>query len=162
MIMKQKIIREKRHRLIPEIYVGERIISFTGCVKERKQLFTTLKIFLKMEEMLLSSLKKTDCDAYVYLFMPDHFHFLITGKNEKSNIKKCIDNFKQISGYWLSVNMSNYKWQKDYYDHILREHEEIKVQVNYILNNPVRAGFVDYWKDYEYKGSTIYNFDEWD
>jgi len=159
--MKQPI-REKRHRLIPELYVGERVVSFTGCVKDRKKLFTNLEIFLKMEEFLLSSMKKYKCDAYIYLFMPNHFHFILTGKNERSNIKKCIDLFKQKSGFYISQNQKEYHWQKDYYDHILRKHENLIANIKYILNNPVRAGIVDYWKDYKYMGSTIYNFDNWE
>lgn len=159
--MKQPI-REKRHRLIPELYVGERVVSFTGCVKYRKKLFTNLEIFLKMEEFLLSSMMKHQCDAYIYLFMPNHFHFILTGNNEKSSIKKCIDLFKQKSGFYISQNQKGYRWQKDYYDRILRQHENLIANIKYILNNPVRAGIVDYWKDYKFMGSTIYNLDNWE
>jgi hypothetical protein len=54
------------------------------------------------------------------------------------------------------------KWQKDYYDHILRKKENLNIHIKYILNNPVRAGLVDYWKQYPYKGSTLYNLENWD
>lgn len=53
------------------------------------------------------------------------------------------------------------KWQKDFYDHILRKDEDVKKHVMYILNNPVRRGIVENWKDYPYKGSTKFNFYEW-
>ena len=159
--MKQPI-RERKHRLIPEIYIGERIISFTGCVKDREKLFTNYSIFLKMKEFLLASMKKHHCDAYIYLFMPDHFHFILAGKNDRSDIKKCIDLFKQRSGFYISQNYKTFHWQKDYYDHILRSHENVTSLVNYIMNNPVRAGIVDNWKEYKYVGSTVYNLNEWE
>jgi len=48
-----------------------------------------------------------------------------------------------------------------FYDHILRKDEDIPKQINYILQNPVRKGLVKNWKDYPYKGSTLYNLNEW-
>jgi len=154
-------IIEKKHRLPPELYVGKKFVAFTGNVKNRAPLFSNKKTFYKIEEILLEALSTHDCDACVYLFMPDHFHFILSGKNSKSNIKKCIDSFKQKSGYWLYKNLPEFKWQKDYYDHIIRSDEDLFAQIHYILNNPVKAGLVNYWKKYKMRGSTIYNLDEW-
>jgi hypothetical protein len=39
--------------------------------------------------------------------------------------------FKQRSGYWLSQNEIQEKWQKDFYDHILRKDEDIIRQVRF-------------------------------
>lgn len=159
---KKKQIREKKHRLWEEVYTGEQVVAFTGNVKNRDPLFENLLAFKKIEQLLLDSLHKHRCDAYVYLFMPDHFHFILTGKDSEANIKRCIDSFKQQSGYWLYKNLPQIRWQKDYYDHVLRSNEDLVAQVKYILNNPVRGGLVDYWKQYHLRGSTIYNLDEWD
>ncbi|MCJ7554488.1 MAG: transposase [Ignavibacteriaceae bacterium] len=158
----KRIIREKEHRLDPEIYRGEIIVSFTLCVKDRKELFNQSEIFNTFESQLIIELKKYECDSYIYLFMPDHVHLLLSGKNHNFDIKKCLDRFKQKTGYWLYNQLPEYKWQKDYYDHILRKDEDLIVQTKYILNNPVRAGIVDYWKKYKMKGSTVYNLAEWD
>ncbi len=160
--MYKKVIREKKHRLWPELYSGERIISYTGNIKNRAPLFKNTVAYKEIEKILLTVLNETECDAFVYLFMPDHFHFILSGKHGKSNIKKCIDLFKQKSGFWLYKNIPTIKWQKDYYDHILRSNEDLTAQIWYILNNPVRAGIVDYWKKYKLRGSTVYNLDEWE
>lgn len=160
--MYKKNIREKKHRLDPELYKGEAIISFTLCIKDRKVLFNGYNIFKTFETVLLNELVDFDCSAYVYLFMPDHLHLLLSGNNPDSNIKKCLDMFKQKTGFWLSKNNESVKWQKDYYDHFIMSEENLDIHINYILNNPVRAGIVRYWKEYKFKGSTIYNLDEWD
>jgi putative transposase len=94
-------------------------------------------------------------DKHLYLFMPNHCHILIEGKNEGSNLWKCIVYFKQKSGYWLSQNGYSERWQKDFYDHILRKEDDVKKQTLYILKNPVRKGIIDNWKDYHFKGSTF-------
>lgn len=93
--------------------------------------------------------------------MPDHAHVLLQGTDEDSDLWKCIVDFKQRTGFWLSQNKYSEEWQKDFYDHILRKEEDVVKHVRYILNNPVRKRIVENWKDYPFKGSTIYNFDEW-
>ncbi|MGD8305223.1 MAG: transposase [Ignavibacteria bacterium] len=156
-----KYIREKKHRLDPGIYIGERPITFTLCLKYRKSFITDIKRFSIFEEMLYNELNSFNCSAYVYLFMPDHVHMTLAGNKSDSNIKKCLGMFKQKTGYWLGKNHSDFKWQKDYYDHILRSKENLDIHIKYILNNPVRTGLVEYWHQYLFKGSTIYNFNKW-
>jgi len=43
----------------------------------------------------------------------------------------------------------------------MRQDEDINEQIKYILENPIRKGLVDDWKEYPFEGSTIYNFDGW-
>lgn len=94
--------------------------------------------------------------------MPDHCHLLVKGNNQNSDVKNCIDRFKQKSGFWLAQNKPDFKWQKDYYDHILRDNEDLKNHLLYILNNPIRERLVDSWKDYIYKGSSCFDVDKWE
>ena len=134
--------RERKHRLDAEIYRGEYIISFTLCIKDKEEFFTNHKIFKTFEDILLGELNAFDCSAYVYLFMPNHVHILLSGNNPKVDIKKCLESFKQKTGFWLYEHKKEIKWQKDYYDHILRSEDNLIVYTKYILNNPVRASLV--------------------
>jgi REP element-mobilizing transposase RayT len=156
-----KQIREKRHRLDSDIYKGELLVTFTLCIKNKIKFFIDEKRFLVFEQLLLNELKSFKCSAFVYLFMPDHVHLTLTGNESNSDIKKCLDMFKQKTGFWFSQNQPDVKWQKDYYDHILRSKENLDIHIKYILNNPVRVGLVEYWKQYPFKGSTVYNLNEW-
>ncbi len=157
-----KIIREKHHRLENELYRGYKIVSITACVKDRVSFFTTDDRFLTCEKILIDALKQFECGAVVYLFMPDHVHMLLRGESEKADIMRAMRSFKQKSGFWLSRDHLSVHWQKDFYDHILRNDEGIKKHVSYILNNPVRKGIVENWEKYSFKGSTIHNLKEWD
>lgn len=164
-----KKIVEKKHRLQRELYRGQMIATFTICVFNKQKIFTTQEVFNQMERFLLDSLKKFDCGSLVYLFMPEHCHITIEGCSEEADLWRCIVSFKQVSGYWLAKHslfgrcgfQPAIKWQKDFYDHILKKDEDVKKHVLYILNNPVRKGIVENWKDYPYKGSTKFNFYEW-
>ncbi len=110
--------------------------------------------------MLLGELIKWKFDSSVYLFMPDHLHLLIESENEGTNALYFMQSFKQKTGFWFSRSKLNFKWQKDFYDHIIKNDSDIRNQIYYILNNPVRQGLVNYWKEYQFKGSTIHNLDE--
>jgi len=37
-------------------------------------------------------------------------------------------------------------WQQESYDHVIRNGEELERIIWYVLNNPVKAGFVDSWE----------------
>ncbi len=93
--------------------------------------------------------------------MPDHLHVVITGLESTSDIYGAMRVFKQYSGFWLARNQSDVRWQEDFYDHILREQEDLAKLITYILNNPVRAGICDTWQDYPFKGSTVFDLSKW-
>lgn len=61
--------------------------------------------------------------------------------------------YKQKTGFWMSVNKAGFKWQKDFYDHVIKSNEDIAVLVRYILDNPVRKGMATSWEEYTFKGS---------
>jgi putative transposase len=159
--MDKPIIAEHKHRLPRDLYRGRIIVSFTMCIAKNERLFMSDKIFLSMEQILLDCLKKKCCEAHIYLFMPDHCHLLIEGRFEDSDIWEFAVGFKQKSGYWLSKNGYSGKWQKDFYDHILRKNEDIRKQILYTMKNPIRKGIVEDWKEYVYKGSTLHELNEW-
>jgi len=144
------------------MYTGFKSVALTMCIKDKKKLFMDEETFKVFEEALLYSLNRHNCSAYIYLFIPDHLHMIIKGEESHSNIKRAAELFKQKTGFWLSKFNNQYKWQKDYYDHVIRSSEDIKNQILYVLNNPVRASIVDNWKEYKFIGSTLYNLDNWE
>jgi REP element-mobilizing transposase RayT len=79
-------IKERKHRLSKETYKGRVRCAFTICVYNKRALFVSDYIFRIMEDMLLAALVKTNCDAHIYLFMPNHCHLLIEGKSEESDL----------------------------------------------------------------------------
>jgi len=93
--------------------------------------------------------------------MPDHLHVIITGTDPASDVYAAMRAFKQYSGFWLGRNQRDIHWQEDFYDHILRQEEDLARLITYILNNPVRAGICERWEDYPFKGSTVFDLAKW-
>jgi len=61
--------------------------------------------------------------------------------------------FKQRAGWWLRQNKPDCRWQKDFYDHIVRRDEDLGAQVRYIAGNPVRRELVSDWRQWPHTGA---------
>jgi REP-associated tyrosine transposase len=49
-----------------------------------------------------------------------------------------------------ALNRQGQFWQRESYDHVIRNHSEWKRIVNYVVNNPVKAGLVTDWQDWKW------------
>lgn len=48
------------------------------------------------------------------------------------------------------LNRQGAFWQKESYDNLIHNREELTNKIEYVLNNPVKAGLVDNWEDWEF------------
>ncbi|MGB0370805.1 MAG: REP-associated tyrosine transposase [Opitutales bacterium] len=117
---------------------GERYF-ITLCSKPRgfnqlanKTNFDSITKTFKMYE----SQNKLYC--YICLFMPDHIHTILSLNTNQFKISQIIGSLKSYSAKNLAV-----EWQRDFFDHRLRNSKEFAEKLEYIRNNPVRAGLVD-------------------
>ncbi|MFH1287189.1 MAG: transposase [bacterium] len=167
--MINKKVKENKHRLPLSYYHGEIRVTFTLCVEDKKTLFVQKAIVDKFIEILKEAGNKFNCKNWVYVFMPDHLHLILEGESEQSDLRKTVILFKQKTGFWLSQYGNNngsrrlqpaFRWQKDFYDHIHRKDDDLKRHVMYILNNPVRKGLTNNWKEYPFSGSLDFDLNE--
>ena len=104
--------------------------------------------------------KDHDCLNWAYVFMPDHLHLVMEGKSENADLWKMVVEFKQKTGFWLARHGQGVSWQKGFYDHLLRTDDELKRQIIYILDNPVRKSIARDWQEYRSSGSLDYSNNE--
>lgn len=88
----------------------------------------------------------------IYCFMPDHLHIVLIGQSPNCDLWKSLVEFKQRTGFWFKCNRPQIKWQKDFYDHIVRNDEGLRHAITYCLGNPLAKEVVDDWQEYPYKG----------
>jgi REP element-mobilizing transposase RayT len=85
--------------------------------------------------------------------MPDHVHLVIEGTCETSDLRRCAKLAKQRTEYAIRTTFGiRGLWQEGYYERILRSEEATTMAVRYVLDNPVRAGFVRRAEDYPFTG----------
>lgn len=82
---------------------------------------------------------KVDC----YIIMPTHIHLILIFKAQQIStpIKPgtVIGKIKALSTYRARrVGLTNFAWQPNYYDRIIRDPSQLEATRNYIHNNPIR------------------------
>ena len=136
-------------------------MAFTACVRKRLVVFTEATIVEEMTTIMFESASWHHSHIIVYVFMPDHLHVIIASDDERGDPLAAMKRFKQRSSYWLARHHKGIRWQKDFYDRIVRTPRELDEHVRYILNNPVRSGMADSWKEYPFIGSEIWDLKSW-
>jgi putative transposase len=144
----------KHNRLPLDAYRHPSAYSITTAVKGRRPVFRRAEIVATCLEKLREAADKNDFEVVAYCFMPDHLH-LLARTVENADLVAFMRLFKQLSGYAYRqlTGDSGVLWQTSYYDHVLRQEEDLHDAARYIWGNPVRAGLVESAEEYSYSGS---------
>jgi len=142
-------------------YYEENYYIFITVVTYRRN-----KILINNIEKLRESFKKAknkyQFEIFGIVILPDHFHILLKPEiaNEFSKIigsikssftkiisKDCIDNDISVSRI---KRKEKGVWQRRFYEHTIRNEEELYGYLDYIHYNPVKHGYVKNVRDWEY------------
>ena len=88
--------------------------------------------------------------------MPNHIHLvckpLPTPDGEYHAISKIMHSFKRYTAIEANkiIGRKGQFWQHENYDHVIRNDTELHRVILYLINNPVKAGFVSSWEDWEW------------
>jgi len=95
-----------------------------------------------------------------YCVMPDHVHLLLEGVADDADLREAMRRWKLRTGYAWRLRHETPLWQTSYQDRVLRERDDTRAVVRYLVNNPVRAGLVRSAVDYAWSGSSRYSLAE--
>jgi putative transposase len=76
------------------------------------------------------------------LLMPDHLHGILAFPTAPG-LKTTVTNWKKFVARQHGV-----EWQRDFFDHRLRNDQELQEKTSYILMNPVRKGLCERMEDW--------------
>ena len=87
--------------------------------------------------------------------MPDHVHLVLTplyDEHELFSIVEIMQGIKSSSAHQINrlLNRKGQVWQHESFDHVLRCEEAIAAKVQYVVENPVRAGLVRNVSEYQW------------
>ncbi len=106
-------------------------------------------------------------DLLAYCVMSNHVHIIIDTRTQLATspveyeislanyiqVDKIMKRIKGASARYsnLTLNRTGQPfWQRDYFDYFPRNQKELGRIINYVLNNPVKAGIVENWQDYPF------------
>ncbi len=84
--------------------------------------------------------------------MPNHFHLLIELLPGNSGLSKIMQLIKGRSAFYINRHLSlkGKCWQDESYDRLVRDDVELYFIIRYILLNPVAAGLVKNWYEWQF------------
>jgi len=88
--------------------------------------------------------------------MPDHLHAFVALDGNRVQLSNWVKSLKNMLSKQLRRSgISSPHWQKKFFDHVLRSEKSYEEKWHYVRDNPVRAGLVDRWKNWSYRGEVF-------
>jgi len=100
--------------------------------------------------------KRLDFRLNAFVVMPDHLHLLLVpGETSLSDIMRSLKSFsaKQIIE---AVGGQGPIWQSRFHDRAIRCEDQFSTAIEYIHQNPVRAGLSPNAEEYRYSSASAY------
>lgn len=155
----------RRHlpRLAPEFYCGRAFVHWTLTTEGRAKGWLTKSFLRQWQGVLLHACARFDLACPVYVLMPDHMHLVWVGLcDDRCDQRQAIVFLRRH----LAAQLAPAQWQHQPYDRVLRENEiaqdAFPKVARYILENPVRGGFVSSWQAHSFHGCCIAGYPEMD
>ncbi|MCE0557345.1 transposase [Motilimonas sp. E26] len=125
--------------------------SLTSTTFQRRPIFHSFS----SARLLINSMAKADherlCSTLAFVVMPDHFHWVIQ-LADLSTLSQLVGRVKREISYLLHQRglCRGSIWQHGFYDHAIRNENDLLPICRYVVANPLRAGLVKSVKDYPY------------
>jgi putative transposase len=95
-------------------------------------------------------LNKKEYKLICFTVMPNHVHLIIY------RLKKPLFKIMQVLKGYTSreinkiLNRKGKFWHTESYDNVIKNRNELVIKIKYVLNNPVKAGLTNHWKNWKY------------
>jgi putative transposase len=120
--------------------------------------YDTPKNYLSTPEIALISMEaihflaKKHYQLICFCIMPNHVHLLIKLKEGAPDLSDIMHSLKRFTARKSNLFLKGKGafWTHESYDRLVRNERELRNVINYILNNPVKAGLTDKWNNWPY------------
>ncbi len=127
--------------------INKNFYHVTPCTYKRKPVFINFDYARILVTNMMKIEHEKELKSYAFVVMPDHLHWLFqlqTGVN-LSNVMKKLK--ARVSKEIHQTNQQKV-WQDGFYDHYIRNDEDLKNTARYIVANPLRAKLVTQLSQY--------------
>ena len=88
--------------------------------------------------------QRLDWHVTLLVLMPDHLHMLVAFPHDLE-MRKIVTDWKS-----LLARKCGLSWQRDFFDHRIRDGENWEQKADYIRQNPVRGGLTAHFADWKF------------
>ena len=96
--------------------------------------------------------QQRNLDLLCYCIMPNHVHLVAVPLRPELPLHQIIKSVKTYSAKQVNAHLGRTGrfWQREYYDHVVRNEKELRNIIAYVLENPVKAGLCETWEQWPY------------
>ena len=125
------------------VSVSGHVYHIIAATQQRAPVFSDFNHARIAIRVLMEEDKLGAVSTLAFVLMPDHLHWLLQLGNQ-AEIHKVVGRVKSL----IARRLGGAIWQPGFYDHALRNDEDIAAVARYIVANPLRAGLVRELGDY--------------
>lgn len=94
----------------------------------------------------------SDIEVICFVIMPNHIHLVFELLNKSKLVGDILGSIKKYSAREANkyLNKEGKFWQAESFDRLVRDEKELYNVIKYVLLNPVKAGLVEDYKDWQY------------
>jgi REP element-mobilizing transposase RayT len=118
------------------------VYHITTVTQNRTPHFAALDNGRKVVQQLMALQGEGRAETLCYALMPDHLHWLMVLHLGK--LSEVVQLLKGRSAHAIGQAI----WQANYFDHAVRQDEDLRKLARYIVANPLRANLVERMGDY--------------
>jgi REP element-mobilizing transposase RayT len=91
-----------------------------------------------------------DFKLICFCIMSNHIHFI--AYNFQKPVYRIMDSLKRHTSRQINLKLGKTGpfWQREYFDRVVRDRNDLQKKINYVLNNPVKIKLEKNWKDWPF------------
>jgi len=94
-------------------------------------------------------------DLYAFCIMSNHVHVVFKFLHNTEAQFPVAEIFKRLKSFTAlkaneELGRTGSFWHSKSYDRVIRNEKELEKTIRYVLTNPIKAGLVTDWKEWEY------------
>ncbi len=124
-------------RLKPQTY------ALTTVAYQRRNVFQRDAIAELCIETIFRYRDAGEFQFHAFVVMPNHVHAVLTPAPDVA-IERCAQLIKGGFSFAARKEVTGEIWQEKYHPHRVTDEEDLRNQILYIVNNPVRKGWAEY------------------
>jgi REP element-mobilizing transposase RayT len=137
--------RKKLPHQIPQwVPEGSWFFITINCVPRGKNQLCLPEAAPKVLASIAHNHEKLVWHCRLCLLMPDHLHAILCFPRD-GGMETAVKNWKHFVAAKHKI-----EWQRDFFDHRLRDEHQLQEKADYILNNPVRKGLCEKPEDWNW------------
>ncbi len=141
---------------LPHLAPFERqpLVFLTCCTKTRRAVLAGEQVHVVLKELWSRSAELDGWFVGRYLLMPDHVHLFACPALSAKPLSDWVRMWKSVSSRRLCASLEILPplWQRDYFDHFVRNPAAYDEKWRYVEENPVRKGLCGRAEEWSHRG----------